>query len=256
VRIAVAGKGGAGKTTLSATLARIWARDGASVVAVDGDANPNLGVALGLAPGRDVPAALPVSLVSRRPGGTALTIPVAQVLDEHGSTARDGVVLLTMGAPAHADEGCLCSAHATVAALLADLGDVEGHVVVDMEASPEHLSRGTVRHCDVVVLVAEPYYRSLETVHRMAALAAELPVGHVAVVANKVRDAGDADAVREFCARHDLDLVGVVPWSEDVGRADRSRTPLVEVAADAAVVTAIRDVGRTLLEVAPAAQPR
>lgn len=251
MRVAFAGKGGAGKTTLSATLARTWARAGESVVAIDGDANPNLGAALGLASAELTGAgALPVSLVSRRPGGAALTAPVSDVLAEHGTTGPDGVVLLTMGAPAHADEGCLCSAHATVAALLADLDSGGYRVVVDMEASPEHLSRGTVRHCDAVVMVAEPYYRSLETVRRMAALATELPVAHVAVIANKIRDAGDADAVREFCDRHQLPLLGVVPWSDDVGRADRTRTPLIELAADGPVVSAIHEVSQKLVGLA------
>jgi len=89
-----------------------------------------------------------------------------------------------------------------VSCLLEDLGGPERFVVVDMEASPEHLSRGTVRHVDAICLVAEPYYRSLETVRRMAALVAELPVSSVSVVANKVRFSQDEQAISEFCDRH------------------------------------------------------
>lgn len=249
MRVALAGKGGAGKTTLSATLALSWAREGQRVVAVDADANPNLGVALGLDPERARRAgALPASLVSRRPGGSALTVPVADVLATHAERGPDGILLLTMGAPAHADEGCLCSAHAAVAALLADLEGPEHRVVVDMEASPEHLSRGTVRHCDALVLVAEPYYRSLETVRRMGALARELPVPHVVAVANKVRGPQDAEAVRQFCDHHGLPLLGVVPWSDDVGRADRTLSPLVDVAGEGDVVAAVRAAGERLLQ--------
>jgi CO dehydrogenase maturation factor len=70
--------------------------------------------------------------------------------------APDGVRLLGMGSPAHADERCLCSAHAVVSAILEDLGGPRGDVVIDMEASPEHLSRGTVRHVYAILLVAEP----------------------------------------------------------------------------------------------------
>jgi CO dehydrogenase maturation factor len=253
VRVALAGKGGAGKTTLSATLARCWARTGSRVVAIDADANPNLAVALGLEPDSVDRAGLPPSLVSRRPAGPALTLPVADVLAAHGEPGPDGTVLLTMGAPAHADEGCLCSAHATVAAVLADLGQGGYRVVVDMEASPEHLSRGTVRHCDALVMVAEPYYRSLETVRRMATLASELPVPHVVVVANKVRGSEDADAVRQFCHHHELPLVGVVPWSDDVGRADRTRVPLVDLAGGGGVVAAVRELGERLAQAVAAA---
>lgn len=229
MRIAVAGKGGAGKTTISATLARLGARRGLSVVAIDADANPNLGAALGLSAGlaRSV-RAIPSALVSRRLGGAGLNSPVEDVLDSYAVVAPDGVRLLAMGAPAHAEEGCLCSAHAVVSAVIEDLGaDPQRLVVVDMEASPEHLSRGTIRHVDVLCLVAEPYYRSLETVRRMAALAAELPVA-ILVVANKVRSSADIDAITEFCVRHDLVLAGAVPWSDEVGAADRARTATID----------------------------
>jgi CO dehydrogenase maturation factor len=240
VRLAVAGKGGAGKTTISATLARLAARSGRCVVALDADANPNLSVALGVHP--DAAAGLgpvPPALVSRRIGGAGLTEPIDDVLDRYTVTAPDGVRLLGMGAPAHADEGCLCSAHAVVSSLLEDLGSAQRFVVVDMEASPEHLSRGTVRHVDAVCLVAEPYYRSLETVRRMAALVAELPVGRVVVVANKVRSPGDEEAITEFCDRHGFELAGSVPWSEEVVAADRQRVPVVDWPGAASVVGAV-----------------
>ncbi len=250
MRLAVAGKGGAGKTTISATLARLLARAGRPVVAIDADANPNLGAALGVAPA--VAAGLgpvPVSLVSRRRGGSGLTEPVEAVLDRYSLTVVDGVRLLGMGAPAHADEGCLCSAHAVVSALLEDLGAPGQDVVVDMEASPEHLSRGTVRHVDTVLLVAEPYYRSLETVRRLAALVAELPVSRMAVVANKIRSPQDLAAVEEFCDRHGFALAGSVPWSEEVVAADRARVPVVEWAAAAPVVAAIAALAQSLAPV-------
>ncbi len=240
MRLAVAGKGGAGKTTISATLARLAARSGRSVVALDADANPNLSVALGVAAEAALRLApVPSSLVSRRIGGTGLTKPIDDVLDHYALTAPDGVRLLGMGAPAHADEGCLCAAHAVVSSLLEDLGSADRFVVVDMEASPEHLSRGTVRHVDAVCLVAEPYYRSLETVRRMAALVAELPVSFVAVVGNKVRCPQDEVAIREFCDRHGFALAGIVPWSDEVVAADRARVPVVEWPPAHAVVAAV-----------------
>lgn len=247
MRLAVAGKGGAGKTTLSATLARLAARAGRSVVAIDADANPNLAAALGMGP--QAAAALgpvPASLVSRRIGGPGLLEPVADVLDRYALAAPDGVRLLGMGSPAHADEGCLCSAHAVVSSLLEDLGAEGRVVVVDMEASPEHLSRGTVRHVDVIALVAEPYYRSLETVRRMAALVDELAVQRLVVVANKVRSASDAEAIAEFCLRHELELAGTLPWSDDVLAADRERVPVVEWPATAPVVAAVAGVAAAL----------
>lgn len=240
MRIAVAGKGGAGKTTLSATLARLAARAGSAVVALDADANPNLAPALGMSAAAAAGLRpMPPALVSRRRGGPGLTEPVGGVLDRHSLFAPDGVRLLTMGAPAHAEEGCLCSAHAVVAGLLEDLGGPDRTVVVDMEASPEHLSRGTVRHVDVVLLVAEPYYRSLETVRRLAALVAELPVPRTVVVANKIRSASDGEAVGEFCERHRLTLCASVPWSDAVTGADAAGVPVVDWPPAAPVVEAV-----------------
>ena len=247
MRLALAGKGGAGKTTNSATLARLAARDGRSVIAINADANPNLGSALGVA--AEVAASvrpIPPALVSRRIGGAGLTEAVDDVLQRHAVEGPDGVRLLGMGAPAHADEGCLCSAHAVVSSLLEDLGSPERLVVVDMEASPEHLSRGTVRHVDVVCMVAEPYYRSLETVRRMALLVEELPVGRLTVVANKVRSIQDEQAIAEFCDRHGFTLAGVVPWSEEVVAADRARVPLVDWSAGRSVVAAVAALAERL----------
>lgn len=252
MRLAIAGKGGAGKTTISATLARLVAASGRSVVALDADANPNLSVALGVPPGTAGPTPVPAALVSRRIGGAGLTEPIETVLDRYTVAAPGGVRLLGMGAPAHAEQGCLCSAHAVVSSLLEDLAVPERLVVVDMEASPEHLSRGTVRHVDAVCLVAEPYYRSLETVRRMAALVAELPVPYVAVVANKVRSPADLAAITEFCDRHGFELAGSVPWSEQVVAADRARVPVVDWPAAADVVAAVAALAAQLGLVASA----
>jgi CO dehydrogenase maturation factor len=240
VRVALAGKGGAGKTTLSATLARLAARGGRDVVAVDADSNPNLAVALGLRPDTEVPV-LPSTAVSRRLQGPALSEPVDVLLDRHALRATDGVRLLGMGTPGHAGEGCLCAAHSTVSALLGELAG-ERLTVVDLEASPEHLSRGTARHVDLLLLVAEPYYRSLEAAKRMAALARELPVPQIAVVANKLRSASDADTVEQFCGRYDLPVVGRVPFDTAVLDADAAGAPVLDRREAAAVVTAVEDL--------------
>jgi CO dehydrogenase maturation factor len=249
LRIAVAGKGGAGKTTVSSTLARLMARRGHPVMVIDGDSNPNVAVALGV--DRRTAAALeplPTGLVSRKlTGGTALNDSVANVMQRFGTTGPDGVEVVLMAMPAHADEGCLCSAHATVSGMLADVSATDDLVaILDLEASPEHLSRGTTRHVDALLLVVEPYYRSYETARRMAALAAELPIAHVGVVANKLRSPEDAQAIAEFCARHDLNLDGEVPFATEVLDADRDGIPLLDYDPSGPVVSAIAKVADRL----------
>jgi len=250
LRIAVAGKGGAGKTTFSATLSRILARRGREVIVIDGDSNPNSAVALGV--DRLVAEAqqpLPITLVSRRQGGPALKDPVEKVLADHSISGPDHVRVLMMCMPKHADEGCLCTSHATVAGLMNDVADRDDSVVLlDLEASPEHLSRGTTRNVDALFLMVEPYYRSYETATRMAALAAELPIKRVAVVANKLRNAQDAEAIREYCAMKKLHLDGELPWSEAAINADKAGVPVLDFEPTDSFVAAVAKVADRLTD--------
>ncbi|MDQ6927642.1 MAG: AAA family ATPase [Actinomycetota bacterium] len=253
IRVAVAGKGGAGKTTFSSTLARVIAQRGRRVIVIDGDSNPNVAVALGVS--RDAAEAiqpLPTDLISRKLGGASLKEPVADVLDRYAGKAPDGISVVMMAMPAHADEGCLCSAHATVSGLLNDVAaELDAVTILDLEASPEHLSRGTTRHVDVLFLVIEPYYRSYETARRMAALAAELPIPRVAVVANKLRAAADLEALSDYCVRHDLHLDGEIPWSDAVLDADRDGVPLFDYDPNGPVVAAVSKVADAVLALKP-----
>lgn len=241
MKLALAGKGGAGKTTLSASIARLLARRGSTVVAIDADSNPNLAAALG-AP--DVTfSSLPISLVSRKLDGPRLTAPVRDVLTSHAVEVNDGVLLLRMGRPEHADEGCLCSMHATVGAVVHDLDGVPNTItILDLEASPEHLGRGTARNSDLLMLVAEPYFRSLEAVRLQARLASESPIKRTVVVANKVRSDADRGAISEFCQRERLELIAVVPWDVAVLDADAARLALLDFAPESAAARAIEAV--------------
>jgi len=240
MKIAVAGKGGAGKTTISATASRLWARAGRDVVAIDADTNPNLHAALGV-PNEAVELVPfpPTTLVSRSFNGPALNEPLAEVLDRHTLLAPDGVRLLRMGMP----ERCLCSAHAVVSALLGDLDTMPDTItLLDMEASPEHLSRGTARAANVLMLVAEPYFRSLEAVKLQAKLAAETAINRVVVLANKCRSDDDFAGIAEFCENYELELIARIPWGDEVLDADAATTPLLDFAPDSPVVEAVQNV--------------
>ena len=238
MKLAIAGKGGAGKTTFTAITSRLIARVGINVVAIDADSNPNLDAALGIPDAHY--SSLPISLVSRKLDGPRLNESVHHVLEQHSVLAPDGVLLLRMGRPEHADEGCLCSAHATVSAVVADLADQPNMcTILDLEASPEHLSRGTARHADVLVLIAEPYFRSLEAVRLQARLAAESSIGRIVVVANKIRQEGDLLAVKEFCERNGFELIGHIPWDTNALDADAQRKSLLDFAPNSPAVKAV-----------------
>src|ERR671922_2168984 len=107
--------------------------------------------------------------------------------------------------------------HATVRSVIEAASErTEDVCILDTEASPEHLSRGTARYADAMYAVVEPYYKSLETGRRMAVLAKDLGLERVALIANKIRDGGELDAVREFAAKHDLELEESGPHDETV----------------------------------------
>lgn len=115
----------------------------------------------------------------------------------------------------------------------------EDVTVLDLEASIEHLTRGTLRNVDALLVVTEPYYRSLETAGRIVPLARDLAIPRVWVVANKVRTDRDEAAIREFCRRRDFDLLAVVPFDDRVTEADNSGRPVLDHAPDGTAVAAL-----------------
>ncbi len=122
--------------------------------------------------------------------------------------------------------------------------DTEDVWILDTEASLEHLARGTARHVDSMLVVVEPYFKSLETGRRTAVLARDLGVDRVALVANKVRDPGDLAAVRALAGSDQLEVAGVVPFDPQLPAADRALTAPLDLAPEGVGVAAIGDIAR------------
>ena len=120
--------------------------------------------------------------------------------------------------------------------------------ILDMEASIEHLTRGTVREVDALLVVTEPYYRSLETAARLVPLAHELGVERVWLVGNKVRSDNDQAAIVEFCDRRGYELIGTTPFDDGVSEADRLGRGLIDVSPTGPAVIAIAALADTLTE--------
>lgn len=117
--------------------------------------------------------------------------------------------------------------------------------VIDMEAGLEHLSRGTGRHVDVLLVTAEPYYKALETARRCAELGRELDIGQVVGVANKLRGDEDRAVVRQYAESHAIPLIAEVPFDEAIYRADLAgQAP--DLAGHSPAVQAIRSLARAL----------
>jgi CO dehydrogenase maturation factor len=99
---------------------------------------------------------------------------------------------------------------------------------MDMEASIEHMSRGTVRHVDALLVVVEPYYRALETAGRIVPLARGLGIPRIYGIANKIRTPQDEEAVRAYCQNHELELIATIPFDENVIEADRTGRAIID----------------------------
>src|SRR6516225_4947321 len=114
----------------------------------------------------------------------------------------------------------MCGAHAAVRHLLGELHEQNVITVIDMEAGLEHFSRGTDRNADILLAVAEPYFKSLETARRCVELGRELKIPRVAAVANKFRSKNDLETVRKYAAAHNIDIFAEVPYDEKIQTAD------------------------------------
>ncbi len=228
MKIAVCGKGGVGKTTISGLLCRILGSKGNAVLAIDGDPNPNLALTLGLDPKATMPKALTSKLleVYEKDDGkkyAKLNMPLAEVMDTYGIKTNDNVTLLAVGQPEHAATGCMCGIHTTVREIIhTALEESEQVTLLDLEASLEQMKRGTSKYVDVLLCVVEPYYRSMEAVARFQRLGIELGIKHIVAVANKVKNPEDEEAIREFCAQIELPVIAVIPFDPTVAEADKS----------------------------------
>ncbi len=248
MKVAIAGKGGAGKTTICGTLARQLGRQGYEVLALDNDLNPNLPLTVGIAAERltDLPT-MSADIVRVVDGRLELTRTLDEIRAAHAMQAPDGVTVLVAHEPKEADTGCMGRFHVAMRAVVGAAPNSQNEIVLlDTEASTEHLKVGTAKHVDVLYAVVEPYYKSLETGRRVLALARDLGIQHLALLANKVRD-GDLEIVQSFAEEHDLGVIGAIPYDECFHHAERAAVAPIDYAPDAAAVVAIGKLARKLV---------
>lgn len=144
----------------------------------------------------------------------------------------------------------MCSAHAAVRTLVGEMVEqYERPTVIDMEAGLEHLSRGTVRNVDCILMVIEPYFKSMETGARMNKLAKELEIARVYCLANKIRGSEDEKAIQDFCENRDMELFGFIPNDEVLWEAERLGVAPLDHDKKCAAVAAIAKVAEKLLAV-------
>lgn len=227
MKLAIVGKGGVGKTTLTAALARRIAGDGRSVVAVDADPDGNLATALGV-PEASVPTAIAdmreliMERTDAKDEGAGLMFrlnPKVDDLPERFSVDADSVRLLVLGTVELGGKGCMCPEGAVLKALMQHLLlRVQDEVILDMEAGLEHMGRASAKGVDAMIAVVEPGMRSVQTARRIQKLAGDIGIERTFFVINKVRKPAEREKLEAVLGQEDI--LGVLPYSEDLANAD------------------------------------
>ncbi len=216
MKIAVSGKGGAGKTTISGTIARALARAGHDVTAIDADVNPMLGISLGLGmDGTERLAGMRQQLSGSTSEDAVHEYTIDGLISRFGEDAPDGVRIVVASRVDMPDHGCLCCG------VSADrlLREIEGDgrtVLGDLEAGVGVLTRMEVGSLDIVLVVANPTPKSIEVARRAAQAAVAREI-RVLVVANRVSDEEDLELIRSVLGEHEM---AIVPEDPVIARAD------------------------------------
>lgn len=229
-KIAITGKGGVGKTTLTALLSHVYTQRGQDVIAIDADPAGNLGLAFGLSANLDAelkPIAEMEDLIYERTGAQKGTIggvfrlnPKVDDIPENYSVVHRGVRLLRLGTVRGGGAGCMCPENALLKALVTHLLLRRTQtLILDMEAGVEHLGRGTTGAVDAFIIVVEPGLRSLGTAEQIRYLASEIGIKRFYLVANKSRGPQDDEFVRQHAGG--MPLLGSLPFSPAALAADQ-----------------------------------
>lgn len=240
--IALAGKGGTGKTTIAALLVRaLLARTTGAVLAIDADPATNLHLALGL----PMPATVGEVREGMRETSQAAQLGVSiSRIDYLSREVRlaieegDRVDLLAMGRPE--GQGCYCAVNHLLRQVVDDLGGKYAYVIVDNEAGMEHISRRTTRDVDLLLIVTDPTVRGMEAARAIAEMASDIEVNvrRTALIINRL--VGPPPAPLQAA----IDGLGVevgamIPADEQVNELDALGRPLIALNGDSPAVQAV-----------------
>ncbi len=248
MRVAFVGKGGAGKSAIAGTFARVLARSGRPVLALDSDPMPGLAFSLGL-PVTD--AAIPEDAVEEKAEGEEgprfrlrAGMSAAEAVDRYSQEGPDGVRFLQFG-KLRGHQSSLMRSQVAFRQIVADLPEDRWDVVGDLPGGPRQAAFGWAPYARTYLLVVEPNTKSLLTGRRIARVAARIdPPPTVVAVANRVRKPGDVERVGQATG---LQVVGAVPWDEELAEAERRMLAPIDHAPDCPAVRAIESLVNELV---------
>lgn len=259
MKIAVSGKGGVGKTTLSAFLARWFADRGQKVLAIDADPDANFAHALGIANASEiVPISQMRELVASRTesvpgtyGGFFKLNPKVDDLPDTLSVRQgENIRLMVMGGVKKGGTGCVCPESVLLKNLVQHLILRRNEVVImDMEAGIEHLGRGTSKFVDWLITVVEPGRRSVETAARIRQLGKDIGLMRIGLVGNKIRNDQDRAFLRKVLAGQMI--LGFLPYDDLIIESDLRAEFAEKTSSDTR--TALEKIVQNLLEASQAA---
>lgn len=262
MKIAVSGKGGVGKTTLAAFLARWFASQGREVLAIDADPDANLAHGLGAStPSELIPIADMKDLVAERTesmpgsfGGFFKMNPVVDDLPEKLAVRVNAHIrLMVMGGVKKGGIGCVCPESVLLKNLVQHLILRRNEIVVmDMEAGIEHLGRATSGSVDCLVVVVEPGRRSIDTALKIKDLASDIGLTRVFLVGNKIRSGKDRIYLTD--ALPELPFLGFIPFDEQIIEADLRGTFLTDLAVPTA--SALEEIANKVVSLSESGHDR
>lgn len=227
MKIAVSGKGGVGKTTFVASLAKVFVENGKKVIAIDADPVSNLAATLGM---KNVSDIMPISqmkdLIKERTGASPEEYgkffklnPTVSDLPDKLSLEQEGIKLMILGAVKRGGGGCACPESVFLRTLLNHLILQRDEVViVDMEAGVEHLGRATVKAVNALIVVVEPGSKSIQTALQVKRLADDIGLKSIYAVGNKV--ASDGHRVLIEKGLNGMPILGFISYSDKVLESD------------------------------------